>query len=589
MSGGEMCIGCPLAQNLKQPGLLEAEFDPNSNDVLKLIRCNDDLQKRYIMQKYGLLRGCKAWTMRFPEVWKVEELSLIPELTYSDTGNTYVIRKAFSLIGGDIKSNQSYSIIALSIPDPESQHATLIINEATPVKTSVDTFEATEEIQKELERFQGDTVAAAVDRITKDLTRTTQIWGREDIIKTVMLTFCSPRRYSFANQLLEKGWLEALIIGDTRTGKSETVRRIMRLIKLGEFLTGENVSKTGLIGGLQSSGASGKWHLTWGALPLNNGGFVCIDETQGLPEEVIGDLSGIRSSGVAEITKIVKEKTDSQVRLIWISNPRKGRYSSFAYGVHAVKEVFVKPEDIARLDFAVSAAEGEVPLELINSYHESEETEFTGEQFRNLVLFAWSRKPEHIVFSKGATQTCMEAATRMSKVYSSEIPLAESAEQRIKLARVAAAVACLTYSSKDGVTVDVTQEHALWAEAFLNECYRKPSMGYDLYSAQALKGQDCTVEERAEITEQFVGFPKWKKIRDSFLGNPKGVREKFLLANTGMQKEEMNEFYNWMGQHELWVDTPVGFKPTAKFASILRYLLVNPPPKPVVQKPTGRV
>lgn len=576
MSAGELCLKCPLAQNIKQPGLLEAEFDPNSSDVLKMIRCNDEQQSKFIRKKFGLLSGCKAWTMKTPEIWKVEELSLIPEITFSDTGNPYVVRKAFSLIGGDIKSNQSYSLTALSIPDPESQYATLIVTDAVPVKTSIEAFKVTKELQKDLRVFQvgKSGVNEAILRLTEDLTHTTQIWGREDIIQAVMLTLCSPRRFSFAGQLLEKGWLEALIIGDTRTGKSETVRRIMRRIQLGEFITGENLSKAGLIGGLQANG-SGKWHLTWGALPLNNGGFVCIDETQGLPEEVIGDLSGIRSSGVAEITKIVKERTDSQVRILWISNPRKGRYSGFAYGVHAIREVFGKPEDIARLDFAISAAEGEVPLEVINSFHDKREPKFTSDQLRNLVLFAWSRKPEHIRFTREATQVCMDAASRMSKVYSSEIPLAEPAEQRIKIARVAASVACLTYSSKDGEHIDVLPTHALWAEKFLTDCYSKPSMGYDLFSAQALKGSECSEAERELITREFTAFRAWDRLRDAFLENPHGVRQKFLAAKTGMPREELDTFLDWLGRHDLFNDTPVGYKPTAKFASILRGLLVK--------------
>lgn len=578
---GDKCNGCPMQSSPNGPGLIECEFDALSPEVLKLIRVNDDQQMKHVKKKLGL-PPCRSWEINVKDTWKVEEVSLIPEVTYSDTGNPYVTRTAYSLVPNEIKTNQGYTMVGVSVPDPETQHSTLVITEAVPQKTSVETFKLTPEIAKELEVFRAKPgqVAEKIDSICVDLTNNvTRIWGREDLIQTFLLVSCSVRKFEFAGQMLDKGWLEGLIIGDTRTGKSETMKRLMREVQLGEFITGENLSKAGLIGGLQQLGSG--WRLTWGALPLNNGGMVCIDETSGIPEEVIGDFSGIRSSGIAEITKIQREKTDSQVRIIWVSNPRKGRFSGYAYGVHAVKELFVKPEDIARLDFAVSAAEGEVSLSEINALHvRATDRKFSGEAIRSLILFAWSRRPEDIVFTDDAIKECMAAASRMAKSYSPEIPLAEPAEQRIKIARLSVACAILSFACGKGGRVLVERDHVAWAESFLNGAYSKPSMGYDLYSSQALKDAHCTEDEKEELKANMVHFKEWRIVRDAFLENPHGIRQKYLASKTGMDQGQLQMLFSWMGQNGLYRDTPVGFKPTAKFVSVLRDLLTKDPPEP---------
>ena len=58
----------------------------------------------------------------------------------------------------------------------------------------------------------------------------------------------------------------------------------------------------------------------------------------------------------------------------------------------------------------------------------------------------------------------------------------KSAEQRIVLARVAAAVAARFYSTVDGVHLIVDEPHVQWAHDFLERCWCKASMGYDQYS-----------------------------------------------------------------------------------------------------------
>ena len=583
MDQGDKCVGCPLYMNKQDPGSLDVTFDPNSPDVLKLIRCNDEQQAKFIRKKLAL-PPCSAWTMKVAESWRVEELTMIPEITFSEQGNPYVRRTAYSVVPNEITSNMSYTMTGISVPDPETQHATLVITEAVPAKSSIEVFKMTPQIERELKVFQvgKGSVQSRIDDICKDLTNhVTQIWGRDDILTMGLLCFMSVLRFKFAGKMLDKGWVEGCVCGSTRTGKSETLNRLMHAIQHGERVSGENLSKTGLIGGLQSD-ANSHWHLTWGALPLNNGGLVFVDEAQGIPLEVMGDLSGIRSSGIAEVHKIVREKTESRTRIIWAANPRGESLSSYAYGIQAISELFGKPEDVARLDLAVTADQGEVDLDTINSVPPKlGRRQYPDSALSHLVLWAWSRKSDMVEFTPKATEECMAVAGRMAKKFAAAIPLAQPAEQRIKIARMAVACAALTFSTRDGERLIVLPEHVKWVEAFLDKAYCKPSMGYDLFSLQANRGVAFEEGDKEICKGQFVSFKSWPELHRILLQNPKGARLGDLCSGANMLIEEGKEFTHWAIAKDLLLSTGVGFKPTLKFTTILRELQHGNPPKPI--------
>ena len=74
------------------------------------------------------------------------------------------------------------------------------------------------------------------------------------------------------------------------------------------------------------------------------------------------------------------------------------------------------------------------------------------------------------------------SAKQMGKFYSSKVPLVESANQRIKLARLSVAVACRVFSTTDGENVIVKPEHVKFVCDYLNQLYAKKSLGYKEFS-----------------------------------------------------------------------------------------------------------
>jgi hypothetical protein len=314
----------------------------------------------------------------------------------------------------------------------------------------------------------------------------TKIKERPDLHIAIDLVFHSVPSFYFNNEYIHRGMLDALIIGDTRCGKGYVTERLSKFYGVGEVASGENCTFAGLVGGLQQVGK--QWIVTWGLIPLNNERLVIIDEASALSEEEFGHMSRVRSEGVAEISKIVKEQTQANTRLVWLSNPRSGRpLRSYNTGVEAIKELIRNNEDISRFDFALTVATDEVSSEVINTLQEVEDLDdkgrFPNHLCRQLIIWAWSRSPDQIVFRKRAVNEVLKESIAFGKRYSSEIPLVQGENIRVKIAKIAAAVAARTFSTdKSGERIIVAPHHVKFATSFLRMIYGKSSMGYDLFS-----------------------------------------------------------------------------------------------------------
>ena len=185
----------------------------------------------------------------------------------------------------------------------------------------------------------------------------------------------------------------------------------MQHYKAGELLSGESSRRTCLVYNIQQAGTKGNWSLMWGAMPLNDGGLLCVDELSGMSEDDLAKMSDVRSSGIAKATGVVTAETTSRTRMIFISNPRNGRQlKAENYGVSAVLKLFGKAEDVRRLDFAVAVASGEVDADIVNKSvadMPALQHRFTSDKCKLRVMWAWSRRPENIVFTDEAVQTIL--------------------------------------------------------------------------------------------------------------------------------------------------------------------------------------
>lgn len=574
--GLKICGGCSIG---RAGGLQEYEVSDESPDVLRLIEVSEDQQKSQLSKSAGVYPKCPRFEYKATQHYTVEDIRMIPEISFNASPDAeYTIKQGYH-VGHGLKTNTAYEFQGIPLPDPKDQRLTYLLNKANPIQDSVDSFKMTEKLYESLKIFQvpvGVNLATHVHKIAMDLSaNVTKIYQREDLIIAIDLIYHSVLRFNFRGVLLTKGWTEGLIIGDTRCGKTETVTKLIQHYRAGEISTGENCSFAGLVGGLQQIGQ--RWSITWGKLPLNDKRLFVLDEISGMPVEDIGKMSGIRSSGIAEITKVQSEKTFSRTRLLWVGNPRSSRpLGSYDTGVQAIPELIGRPEDIARFDLAIAVMSGDVPLKVVNSTNQPVvEHKYSTNLCSKLVAWAWSRKAENVEFSKEAEELCLELSMMMGKKYTSLIPLVEPAEFRIKLARLSVACAARVFSTTDGENLVVRAEHTKFVYDFLNTIYEAHSLNYAAYSKARILEQQLKHEDEVAIIVKTKG----PTLVEGLLSN-----QYFRLQDFedlfDLDKKELKGIVSQLVRNRAIKHIGTAYVKTPAFINLLRKLQVEGVPEP---------
>jgi hypothetical protein len=566
---------CPTCQVARCGGesTLRLAKDP---DLLELVGKDKQNNQGLIKKKAGIPNQCSAFQIEDVKSSNIEEVLVAPDLQsladWQADGHKYILQTSY-VVDMQTDANRSYRMKGVMTPHPKDQHVTFLITDAEPLQDTISSFKMTKSIHDSLSVFQvKTTIKDKFDEIHSDLiANVTNILGREDLMVGVDLVYHSVLKFDFPNAKVDKGWAEMLCIGDTRTGKTESTMRMMAHYGLGEASAGENVSYAGLVGGLQQDNK--RWFLTWGKLPLNDGRLFIIDEASGLREDDIGKMSSIRSSGLAEITKIQTERTTARTRMIWLSNPRSGNHlSAFQYGVEAIPELIGRNEDISRFDFALTADRREVDIRKINKlWTEDDNVDhvYTTELCKTLILWSWSRKPEDIEFSEEAIAATFEYALQMDKDFSSEIPLVDGSNQRIKIAKLAIAAACRTFSTDEtGEKVIVTKDHVDFVYDYLEEIYSKPSMDYVGFSEEKLEHQNAVENYRDQV---LLFLDKFEAVGELFMRYPNGMYFNSIVELLDTSREAAQTYTKTLNDMYMIEMKPgKGYVVTKAFSELLR-------------------
>ncbi len=543
----DFCTACPI---LNQPAdVVQLTIDEKHPGILTLIGTKAEFIGHNIKAFAGIPRKCDVCRFDIKETQNVEELRLIPEIKASADASateTHVVRRAY-FVGHGLETNVSYEFLARVVPEPSTQYATLLAYEAKPAVDSLTTFKLTEERAAELHFFKPkewtlNGIKSKLDEVYDDLeANVTRIYQRRELHIFYDLIYHSVLRMPFQGKVV-RGWMEGVVLGDSGQGKSETVSNMMRHYGLGEKIDSKGATVAGIMGGLQETGK--RWFVSWGVIPLNDRKLVVLEEVKGMATGVIEKLTDMRSSGVAELSKIEKARTNARTRQIWISNPRSDQQlGAYNFGIYAVKELIGALEDIRRFDMGIIVASGDVPTDVLNVRDDKRpkaDHRHTGEFCRDLILWAWSRTPDQIVFDTDATEAILVYAEQMGKKYVSTIPLVEAADQRLKLARMAAALACRTFSCVEGnpEVVRVRKCHAEYVHNFLDRIYSMPTFGYAEYS-NLIRGEN-SMSDVVKVEGLIESLPNTKDAVRSLL-NWSGFSVMDWMDVTEHDKDEARE------------------------------------------------
>lgn len=503
---GPKCKICPMNAHT---GDAELEIPPTSPNVLSLIGSTKAQVFDLIRMEYGAQK-CGKLEIEVVEHQAVEELFARPSIDHSDgtQAGSYKNIKIISVGRHDTGQNTTVLATGALYPNPNDQHNDFLAWSVQQQETSVDRFEMSDEAVKLMKRFQPrgrQRPFRKLGEIERELaSHVTKIVGRPEMHAVMDLTFHSPLSFKFGGQVVHRGWIESLIVGDTRTGKSEAAERLVRHYGAGEIVGGEAATIAGLVGGLQQLGGR-DWAVTWGVIPINDRRLVVIDELSGLHPEEIAKMSDVRASGVARLTKIQQEATFARTRLLWLGNPREATMDDYTYGVDAIKPLIGNAEDIARFDIAMALSRHDVSPEEYNKRLDPGELKYTSEACHTLLMWVWTRQADQIVWARNAEETVYDLAMKVGERYVEDPPLLQAANARIKIARFAVALAGRTFSTDDNFEkIIVTPAHVEDAVHFFDVIYEMPTLGYADRSRERILDTQEAEESKDAIREYLL-------------------------------------------------------------------------------------
>jgi len=520
---------CQTCQNNKGR---EITVEKDSPDILKFIDVSTARMSALIKQ---IIKSECKFSYEVTEVQNVERIFVAAK----SGGKTKADSSTYTsyYVGYGLQTNITYRLKGIVTVDPNNQTATHLFTKAVKLKSDTDSFKLTTTIKKELNEFSihrptAEKIYAYLeDLYTYYAANITKIYNRFDLHLAVDMVFKSPLSFRFGNEFIFKGWVDAMIIGDTRCGKGYVAEKLLKYFDIGEVISGDNCTYAGLVGGLQQY--NGHWVVKWGKMPLNDRGLVIVDEAGEIESRDWSRLSRVRSEGVAEIVKIHTQSTNARTRLLFLANPHNKTVANFSYGIQAVPDIVKMPEDIARFDFALVVAHDEVSMHEINKPRNLIKSMHSNVLEQELVLWIWSRSTQEIAFSDKATALIYELSIKLSKTYSFTVPLIQGENIRIKLAKLAICFAGRVYSNKEkGKILFVDNIHVECAFIFFNLIYKKAASGY-----YALSQMDKSFD-----AEHAVGFKRIKRYFNTFRN--RGELCKCLLANNNITITDLTEHLN---------------------------------------------
>lgn len=498
--------------------------DVEPRNILQFIDAGDAVQHEYLRSIFGC-RSIMAEPVQYINAQKIlfqESAEFIDGLEETSFEPRYGI---YLYTDKRLTPTLKYDFNACRVTAPRNQQSYYVINSASQTDSgNRDTLSRTT-----IQKMQD--IASSCNSAIELLEKHYNMWlprlgitGRVDLFGTLMLTSLSVTEIPWKNGII-KGWLDSMVIGDTRTGKSQMTQRFIKTLEKGAYINGENSKKTGIIGGIQQFGSS--WVITWGAIPMNDRGFLVIDEASGMEIEDIKEMSSVRSSGAVTINKIVKGEARARTRLLWLSNPRSGRNIEDFYwkGFGAFREYIPVAEDEARYDLVLTAAHEDVQ-QVDYIPFDADTLDVSG--YKQLVDFAWSVPKELIGISPRVGKCIEDTASRLAQEYGGG-PIVVGVAVYEKILRLSVAFAILCGSISTGtMSVVVTETHVQYTEEFLRYTFDKPSMDYKGYVQEVQRAQKKKAENTQYIRALCKMHPALRVLLSS--NSFKGVQVREVLG-----------------------------------------------------------
>ena len=154
------------------------------------------------------------------------------------------------------------------------------------------------------------------------------IYGHERIKEALLLQLVGGVRKERSDSMVTRGDMHMLLVGDPGSGKSQLLKRAVKIAPKARYVTGKGVSGAGLTAAVVKDEFLGGWSLEAGALALGNRGFVMIDEMDKMSKE---DRSAMHEALEQQTVSIAKANIQAtlhaETTVLAAANPKFGRFN----------------------------------------------------------------------------------------------------------------------------------------------------------------------------------------------------------------------------------------------------------------------
>jgi hypothetical protein len=563
------CIACPIYT--ADPSVAHP-VPTESPIVLGMINANKKMMRECMMEALQIPLNCNKCKLTPVEFYNVEDARITPQLEVTTLESNSALQPAIC-IGTGIDANETYEFQGRMVPNPNTQQATLLMSTYKTTDDALSSYKPKD--LSRLEIFQPtdwavESIRSKLNDIYHEFEQNvTGIFNRRLLHLVVDLTYHSALFIPFDGKTI-KGWVETLIVGDSSNGKSETAIGLQAYYGLGQKVDCKNATLAGLLGGLQS--LNNRWFVTWGVMPTQDRRMVILEEMKGLAYEIIGRLTDMRSSGIAELPKIERRRTHARTRICGISNPRDDKtISQYSFGIEAIKHLIGNLEDIRRFDMCHIVAADDIDPKILSDKTASRRripSVYTSELSRELILYTWTREVTQIKFED--EEHIRSQAVMLCEKYTEAIPIVDRGSMRLKLARLATALACRTFSvSEDRNNVIVRKAHVEVVISALTHSYDADSFGYDAYS-KALRISN-TISKPGVVKTYIANTPYPADLVKQFL-HASDITLQDIQDWCGQDREIAQSTLGWFVRHHCIKRDKRVYRKTPTFIEMLKEL-----------------
>jgi len=345
------------------------------------------------------------------------------------------------------------------------------------------------------------------------------------------LVLHSPVKIMFEGRRVIRGSLWALFVGDTTVGKSEILEWIWREVG-GEFGIGEQSRRTGIVFTVDME----RKVIIWGLLVQADMGLALIDSLQGMDPDEIPSLREVQRQQRVKVEMAVRGEALARTRVLAAANPQRD-LSNYRYPVECLRDIRCIPDivDLTRWDLFVPFKEDDVDAKRIAEAH-IKTPSIPVEVFREHVLWAWTLKPEDIIFTDEAVKAIRETFVGYKDLMLSQLPVVHRGFKET-IARISAACAVLRHNVNAEGKVEVTCEHVDMSHTLIDRILE--SFEYPVFVESRRMMVDVTDEELKELQGLLTGK---MLVMLNIIGDNPGIQSSVLEKMLGVETRTIRNY-----------------------------------------------